>query len=143
MAGASLTQSVIASEFGAIGGLFMTCVIFLFAFTSIIGNYAYSEMAMVYIGVGNTTGLFGQAAVIDLGGQVGNTVDEASQTYADSVFASTSGVAGTAAFNANLAQRMGYTAAHEGFHTFSYVHTPDENPPTAGANARLSRRART
>jgi hypothetical protein len=32
---------------------------------------------------------------------------------------------------------MGYTAAHEGFHTFSYVHTPDENPPTAGANARL------
>ena len=40
MAGASLTQSVIASEFGAVGGLLMTFVIFLFAFSSIIGNYA-------------------------------------------------------------------------------------------------------
>jgi hypothetical protein len=87
--------------------------------------------------VGNNTGLFGQAAAIDLNGQVGNTVDEASQTYADSVFGSTTGTPGTAQFNANLAQRMGYTATHEGFHTFSYVHTPDENPPTASNNARL------
>ena len=29
----------------------------VFAFTSIIGNYSYSEMAMVYLGVGNPTGL--------------------------------------------------------------------------------------
>ena len=50
MAGASLTQSVIASEFGAIGGLFMTCVIFLFAFTSIIGNYAYADGNMTFLG---------------------------------------------------------------------------------------------
>ena len=50
MAGASLTQSVIASEFGAVGGLFMTCVIFLFAFSSIIGNYAYADGNMTFLG---------------------------------------------------------------------------------------------
>jgi AGCS family alanine or glycine:cation symporter len=50
VAGASLTQSVIASEFGAVGGLFMTAVIFLFAFSSIIGNYAYADGNMTFLG---------------------------------------------------------------------------------------------
>ncbi len=39
------------------GTYFIAIAIFFFAFTSIIGNYSYSEMAMVYLGVGNTTGL--------------------------------------------------------------------------------------
>ncbi|HEX6570620.1 MAG TPA: hypothetical protein VF055_01265, partial [Steroidobacteraceae bacterium] len=92
-----------------------------------------------FLSVGNATGLFGEAAVVDLGAQTGNNTDEAALTYADNVFGSTSGTQGTAAFNANLAQRLAYTAVHEAFHTFSYVHTPDEstsNPP-ANANQRL------
>jgi hypothetical protein len=87
--------------------------------------------------VGVPQGLFGRAALIDLGAQTGNNTDEATLTFADQIFNSTSGTVGTAAFNQNLAQRMAYTATHEGFHTFSYVHTPDETPPTAGNNARL------
>ena len=75
--------------------------------------------------------------MIDLNAQAGNDTDEACLTFADTVFNSTTGTPGTAAFNQNLAIRMGFTAAHEGFHTFTYVHTPDETPPTAGANARL------
>ena len=55
--GTQLTQSALAEHVGWIGPYFIAMAIFFFAFTSIIGNYAYSEMAMVYIGVGNTTGL--------------------------------------------------------------------------------------
>ena len=35
--------------------------IFFFAFTSIIGNYSYSEMAMVFLGVGNSDRAAGAA----------------------------------------------------------------------------------
>ncbi len=91
-----------------------------------------------FISVGNQTGLFGEAAVTDLGAQTGNNTDEAALTFADNVFGSTSGTQGTAAFNANLAQRMAYTAVHEAFHTFSYVHTPDESTgASASADQRL------
>lgn len=84
-------------------------------------------------------GLFGEAALTDLAAQTGNNTDEASLTFADNVFNSTNGTQGTAAFNANLAQRIAYTAVHEAFHTFSYVHTPDESSsvPRATANQRL------
>ena len=56
--GTQLTQAALASHVGWIGPYFIAVAIFFFAFTSIIGNYAYSEMAMVFIGVGNRTGLF-------------------------------------------------------------------------------------
>lgn len=92
-----------------------------------------------FISVGNQTNLFGEAAVIDLGAQTGNNTDEAALTFSDTVFGSTTGAQGTAAFNANLAQRLAYTAVHEAFHTFSYLHTPDESNsnPQASADQRL------
>lgn len=109
-------------------------------------SYVFVMVATSDFGVGGGPflpavggGLFGEAALTDLAGQVGNTVDEAALTFADNVFNSTTGVVGTAAFNANLAQRLAYTAIHEAFHTFSYVHTPDESGsmPPATANQRL------
>lgn len=89
--------------------------------------------------VGNQFSLFGRAATPDLGSQTGNNTDEGALTFADTIFGSAVGTPLTAAFNASLAQRLAYTATHEAFHTFSYVHTPDEansNPP-ASANQRL------
>jgi AGCS family alanine or glycine:cation symporter len=57
LTGTQLTQSALADHIGGIGPYFIAVAIFFFAFTSIIGNYAYSEMAMVFLGVGNTAGL--------------------------------------------------------------------------------------
>ncbi|MEQ1830002.1 MAG: hypothetical protein ABL921_28830, partial [Pirellula sp.] len=84
-------------------------------------------------------GLFGSAAVADLGAQTGNNADEASLTFVNNVFGNTPGPSGTAAFNADFAQRVAYTATHEAFHTFSYVHTPDESNsmPASTADQRL------
>ncbi|UEM19999.1 sodium:alanine symporter family protein [Skermanella mucosa] len=73
MAGASLTQSVIAEEFGTAGGLFMTFVIFLFAFSSIIGNYAYADGNMTFLGARiSSFNIFRIVAVLAvLGGSIG------------------------------------------------------------------------
>jgi len=57
LTGTQLTQSALGEHIGGIGPYFVAVAIFFFAFTSIIGNYSYSEMAMVYLGVGGTTGL--------------------------------------------------------------------------------------
>jgi alanine or glycine:cation symporter, AGCS family len=57
LTGTQLTQSAMAEHIGSIGPYFIAVAIFFFAFTSIIGNYSYSEMAMVYLGVGSNTGL--------------------------------------------------------------------------------------
>jgi alanine or glycine:cation symporter, AGCS family len=57
LTGTQLTQSALGEHIGAFGPYFVAVAIFFFAFTSIIGNYAYSEMAMVYLGVGTATGL--------------------------------------------------------------------------------------
>jgi hypothetical protein len=73
--------------------------------------------------VGIFAGLFGLASRPDFDGAAGNFVDEATQTYADNVFGSTPGTVGTAAFNANLAQRLAYTATHEGAHTMGLRHS--------------------
>ena len=73
--------------------------------------------------VGDNTGLFGVAAADDLFAQQGNRQDEATFTFADNIFDSTSGTPGTAAFNQNLAFRIAYTAAHEAFHTFTGIHS--------------------
>ncbi len=55
--GTQLTQAALGEHIGGFGPYFIAVAIFFFAFTSIIGNYSYSEMAMVYLGVGNATGL--------------------------------------------------------------------------------------
>lgn len=107
--------------------------------------YVFIMMVTTDFGVGGGPflaavggGLFGEAALTDLGAQTGNNTDEAALTFADNVFNSVGGAAGTAAFNADLAQRLAYTSVHEAFHTFSYVHTPDESTgATATADQRL------
>ena len=55
--GTVLTQNALVHHFGAAGGVFVAVAIFFFAFTSIIGNYAYAENAFSYLGFGSKTGL--------------------------------------------------------------------------------------
>lgn len=57
LTGTQLTQSALADHIGSIGPIFVAVAIFFFAFTSIIGNYAYSEMALSFLGLGSKTGL--------------------------------------------------------------------------------------
>lgn len=57
LTGTQLTQAALADHVGSFGPWFVAVAIFFFAFTSIIGNYAYSEMAMAFLGVGSRTGL--------------------------------------------------------------------------------------
>ena len=64
--GTQLTQAALGSHVGWVGPYFIAVAIFFFAFTSIIGNYSYSEMAMVYLGVGSTTGLLVLRVVVCL-----------------------------------------------------------------------------
>ena len=47
--GIMLTQSVLQSEIGAAGPIFVAVAIFLFAFSSIIGNYYYGEANIRFI----------------------------------------------------------------------------------------------
>ncbi len=47
--GATLTQSALQDQFGAFGLYFIAVAIFFFAFTSIIGNFAYAENAMTFL----------------------------------------------------------------------------------------------
>lgn len=57
LTGTQLTQSAMAEHIGTSGTWFVAVAILFFAFTSIIGNYAYSEMAMSFLGMGNRAGL--------------------------------------------------------------------------------------
>lgn len=57
LTGTQLTQAALADHIGVVGPWFVAVAIFFFAFTSIIGNYAYSEMALSFLGIGNRTGL--------------------------------------------------------------------------------------
>ena len=52
--GIALTQSALQSEVGAVGPIFIAIAIFLFAFSSIIGNYYYGEANIRFI-TPNTT----------------------------------------------------------------------------------------
>ncbi|MBO4611822.1 MAG: alanine:cation symporter family protein [Bacteroidaceae bacterium] len=52
--GINLTQSALQSEVGSIGPIFVAIAIFLFAFSSIIGNYYYGEANIRFI-TPNTT----------------------------------------------------------------------------------------
>lgn len=47
--GIELTQCALQSQVGSIGSLFVTIAIFLFAFTSIVGNYYYGETNVQFI----------------------------------------------------------------------------------------------
>jgi AGCS family alanine or glycine:cation symporter len=51
--GMALTQAAMTVHIGEAGRYFVAAAIFFFAFTSVIGNYAYSEAAMVFLGIGN------------------------------------------------------------------------------------------
>ena len=50
LTGTQLTQSALGEHIGVVGPYFIAVAIFFFAFTSIIGNYSYSEMAMTFLG---------------------------------------------------------------------------------------------
>ncbi|PJN93824.1 hypothetical protein CNY89_18195 [Amaricoccus sp. HAR-UPW-R2A-40] len=62
--GTALTQLAMGEHIGAAGPYFIAVAIFFFAFTSIIGNYSYSEMAMVYLGAGHKGALTGLRVVV-------------------------------------------------------------------------------
>lgn len=47
--GVQLTQQALTNEVGAFGGVFVAVAIFLFAFSSIIGNYYYGEANIRFI----------------------------------------------------------------------------------------------
>ncbi|MFI3305110.1 MAG: alanine/glycine:cation symporter family protein [Rikenellaceae bacterium] len=49
MTGIQITQQALTNEIGAVGGLFITFAILLFAFSSIIGNYYYGEANVRFI----------------------------------------------------------------------------------------------
>ena len=55
IAGASLTQAAIAQSFGLAGQWFMTLVVFAFAFSSVLGNYAYADVNLTFLGCGRAT----------------------------------------------------------------------------------------
>ncbi|WP_417584549.1 alanine/glycine:cation symporter family protein [Pelagibacterium sp.] len=59
LTGTPLTQAAMTEHIGVIGTYFVAIAILFFAFTSIIGNYAYAESAMVFIGLGSKAGLIG------------------------------------------------------------------------------------
>lgn len=75
--GIQLTQAALVSEVGPAGGIFVAAAIFLFAFSSIIGNYYYGEanirfitprrgvLAAYRLAVGGMV-LFGAVASLDL-----------------------------------------------------------------------------
>ena len=55
--GTVLTQQALTVHIGAAGDGFIAIAILFFAFTSIIGNYAYAESAMTYLKLGSKTGI--------------------------------------------------------------------------------------
>ncbi|MFO1070635.1 MAG: sodium:alanine symporter family protein [Geminicoccaceae bacterium] len=57
LTGTQLTQAALAEHLGEAGRYFVAIAIFFFAFTSIIGNYAYAENAVTYIGHGHLAGI--------------------------------------------------------------------------------------
>lgn len=53
MAGASLTAAAVASGLGTWTTWLMTLLVFVFAFSSVLGNYVYAEVNLFYLGVRN------------------------------------------------------------------------------------------
>jgi AGCS family alanine or glycine:cation symporter len=50
MAGASLTQAAIAASLGSWTTWLMTVLVFIFAFSSVLGNYVYAEVNLFFLG---------------------------------------------------------------------------------------------
>jgi len=50
MAGASLTQAAVAEGLGAWTTWLMTVLVFVFAFSSVLGNYVYAEINLFFLG---------------------------------------------------------------------------------------------
>ena len=49
-AGAALTQTAVANELGDWSTWLMTVLVFVFAFSSVLGNYSYAEVNMNFLG---------------------------------------------------------------------------------------------
>ncbi len=64
LTGVQLTQLAIESQVGVWGGSFLAVVLFLFAFSSIIGNYAYAESNVQFIKSNKTVLLWFRLAVL-------------------------------------------------------------------------------
>ena len=47
--GAGLTQAAVAGTFGTAGQWFMTVMVFAFAFSSVLGNYAYADANLSFL----------------------------------------------------------------------------------------------
>jgi len=56
-AGATLTTLAVTDALGAWATPLMTLLIFVFAFTSLFGNYAYVEVNLAYLGIRSSTGV--------------------------------------------------------------------------------------
>lgn len=52
MAGASLTASAVATALGPWSTWLMTVLVFVFAFSSVLGNYVYAEVNLFFLGAG-------------------------------------------------------------------------------------------
>ena len=50
MAGASLTQAAVAASLGSWTTWLMTVLVFVFAFSSVLGNYVYAEVNLFFLG---------------------------------------------------------------------------------------------
>ena len=72
------------------------------------------------------TGLFGEAAGIDLG-TGNNATDEMVVAYIDELLTTATGTAGSAAFQQDFAFRVAYVAAHESASTLGLSHTGGAN----------------
>ena len=64
LTGVALTQAALGEHFGDWGLYFVAVAILFFAFTSIIGNYAYAENAVVFLGGGDGAILAMRIAVL-------------------------------------------------------------------------------
>jgi alanine or glycine:cation symporter, AGCS family len=49
--GATLTQSAVASGLGSWTTMLMTLLVFVFAYSSVLGNYAYAEVNLFFLGI--------------------------------------------------------------------------------------------
>ena len=66
LTGVALTQAALGEHFGQWGLYFVAVAILFFAFTSIIGNYAYAENAVVFLGGGDLGILVLRVAVLGM-----------------------------------------------------------------------------
>jgi len=64
MAGASLTASAVAASLGSWTTWLMTILVFVFAFSSVLGNYVYAEINLFFLGASERAITFFRVAVL-------------------------------------------------------------------------------